>query len=65
LGSVVHIAVGEGRGDDLACPGIEADVQLLPRPSYVGAVPLDQPLARAAQLQMRYGASFESRMFPV
>ena len=65
LGSVVHVAVGQRGRPDLARVGIKAEVQLPPRPARAGAVPLDQPLAGPAQLQMRYGASSESRMFPV
>jgi hypothetical protein len=57
LSGVIHILGGERRSDDLAGLGIEADVQLPPRPACVGAVPLDQPLALAIDLEMRYGAS--------
>ncbi len=53
LGTVVHLLSRERGGDDLTRFGIEADVQLAPRPARAGAVFLDQPLARPTQLQPR------------
>jgi len=53
LGAVVDL-LGRERGcDDLAAAGIQADVQLPPQPARLGAVLLQQPLARAAQAQSR------------
>ena len=45
LGTVVHLLGRERGGDDLTRSGIEADVQLPPRPARAGAVFLNQPLA--------------------
>ena len=47
LRSVVHVLGRERRGDDLARLGIEADVQLSPRPPRVGAVLLRPYVAGA------------------
>ncbi len=53
LGAVVDLLGGQQRRDDLACAGVQADMQLPPRPARLGAVLLEQPLARAAQAQAR------------
>ena len=45
--------VGQRGSHDLAGVGIQADVELAPRPPHLGAVLLDQPLAWPAQLQPR------------
>src|SRR5215210_1314867 len=45
LGAVIHVVGGQRRGDDLAGVGIHTEVQFAPRPSCLGAVFLDQPLA--------------------
>ena len=51
LGGVIDVAVGQDGSDDPAGHRVEADVQLAPGAPPAGAVLLDQPLARAAQLQ--------------
>ncbi len=51
LRAVVHIPSGQQRGDDPPGAGVQAEVQLAPRPAYPRAVPLVQPLTGAAQLQ--------------
>ena len=51
LRSVIDVAVGQDGGDDPAGHRVKADVQLAPRTPLAGAVLLDQPLARAAELQ--------------
>jgi len=51
LGAVVDLLCRQHRRDDLPGVGIQADVQLPPGPARLGAVFLDQPLARAAELQ--------------
>src|ERR687897_609990 len=51
LRGVIDVAVGQDGGDDPAGHRVEADVQLAPRAPLAGAVFLDQPFARAAQLQ--------------
>ena len=53
LGGVIDVAVGQEGGDDPAGHRVEADVQLAPGAPLAGAVLLDQPFARAAQLQAR------------
>jgi hypothetical protein len=53
LGSVIDVAVGQEGSDDPAGHRVEADVQLAPRASLAGTVFLNQPFARAAQLQAR------------
>src|SRR3954466_1919064 len=52
-GAVVHLVRGQRGGGDPAGVGVHADVRLPPRPPCAGAVLLEQPLARAAQLQAR------------
>ena len=52
-GTVVHLLRGQHRRDDLAGVGVHADVQPAPGPARLGAVLLDQPLARAAELEAR------------
>jgi hypothetical protein len=51
LGAVIDVVGGQRRRDNLAAVGIHADVQLPPGPARFGAVFLQQPLARAAELQ--------------
>src|SRR3954465_13743269 len=53
LGGVVFVAVGQGGGHDPAGLGVHAEMELPPRPAPLGAVLLDQPLARAVELQPR------------
>src|SRR3954471_6662282 len=53
LGGVVLVAVGQGGGHDPAGLGVHAEMELPPRPAPLGAVLLDQPLARAVELQPR------------
>jgi len=53
LRGIIDVAVGQDGGDDPAAHRVEADVQLAPGTPPAGAVLLDQPLARAAQLQSR------------
>jgi hypothetical protein len=52
-GGVIDVAVGQEGGFDAATHRVEADVQLAPGSPPAGAVLLDQPFARAAQLQPR------------
>ena len=49
LGGIID--VGQDGGDNPAGHRVKADVQLAPRSPLAGAVFLDQPLARTAQLQ--------------
>jgi len=51
LRAVVHVPGGQQGGDDLPGTGIQAEMQLAPRPAYLGAMFLPQPLSGAAQLQ--------------
>jgi len=51
LRSIIDVAVGQDGGDDPAGYGVKADVQFAPGTPFLRAVFLDQPLARAAQLQ--------------
>jgi hypothetical protein len=51
LAGVIDVAVGQDGGDDPAAHRVKADVQLAPRAPPAGAVLLDQPFARPAQLQ--------------
>src|SRR4051812_3427498 len=53
LGGVVLVAVGQRGGHDPAGLGVHAEMELPPRPAPLGAVLLDQPLARAGELQPR------------
>src|SRR3954447_22756190 len=53
LGGVVFVAVGQGGGHDPAGLGVHAEMELPPRPAPLGAVLLDQPRARAVELQPR------------
>jgi hypothetical protein len=53
LRGVINVAVGQDGGDNPAGHRVEADVQFAPGAPPAGAVLLDQPLARAAQLQPR------------
>ena len=53
LGAVVDLLGGQRRRDDPARAGVQADVQLAPRPARLGAVLLQQSLACAAQAQAR------------
>ena len=70
LGAIIGILVGQHRRDDLAGVGIHAEVQLPPGPARAGAVLLDQPLARATQLQARavhqqvHGFAVAARSWP-
>ena len=48
---IIDILPGHRDGDDLAAIGIDADMQLAPRPAAGRAVLFDQPFAGAAQLQ--------------
>src|SRR3954464_7459383 len=50
-GAVIGVVAGQRRGHDPARVGVHAEVELSPRPTRARAVPLDQPLARPAQLQ--------------
>src|SRR5918993_4579476 len=56
LGAIVGILVGQLRRNDLPSVGVHGEVHLAPGPALAGAVLLHQPLARATQLQMPYGA---------
>ena len=49
LGGVVFVAIGQGGGHDPAGLGVHAEMELPPRPAPLGAVLLDQPLARATR----------------
>ena len=49
LGAVVGILVGQHRGDDPAGVGVRREMQHSPGPTPLGAVLLDEPLARAAE----------------
>ena len=51
LGGVIDVAVGQDGGDDPAGHRVKADVQFAPGAPLAGAVFLDQPFARATQLQ--------------
>jgi hypothetical protein len=51
LDRIVQLFAGQRRGHNLAGIGIHAKVQIPPRPSRAGAMFLDQPFARTAQLQ--------------
>ena len=51
LRGVINVAVGQDGSDDPAGHRVKADVQLAPRAPLAGAVLLDQPFARSAQLQ--------------
>jgi hypothetical protein len=51
LSRIVHLFAGQRRGHDLPGVGIHTEVQLSPRPARPGAMLLDQPFARTAQLQ--------------
>ena len=51
LRSIIDVAVGQEGGDDPAGHRVEADMQLAPGAPLAGAVFLDQPFARPAQLQ--------------
>jgi hypothetical protein len=53
LRSVIDVAVGQDGGDDPTGHRVKADVQFAPRTPLAGAMLLDQPFARAAQLQAR------------
>jgi hypothetical protein len=53
LGGVVFVAVGQGGGHDPAGLSVYAEMELPPRPAPFRAVLLDQPLARAVELQPR------------
>src|SRR3954462_568578 len=53
LRAVIDVVGGQRGRHDLARVGISAEVHLAPGPARAGAVLLDQPLARAAQLQAR------------
>ena len=50
LRGVIHVMVGQCRGDDAPGGGVQADVQLTPRAAPARAVRLDQPVPGAAQL---------------
>src|SRR5512143_899369 len=51
LGGIVNRAVGQDGGHDLATGCLHTDVQGSPGSAPLGAVLLDQPLARPTQLQ--------------
>src|SRR3954454_25383454 len=53
LGGVVFVALGQGGGHDPAGLGVPAEMELPPSPAPRGAMLLDQPLARAVELQPR------------
>jgi hypothetical protein len=53
LRRIVDVAVRQRRPDDLPTVGVRSDVALALGPPCLGAVPLKQPFARAAQLQPR------------
>lgn len=53
LGGIIDIVCRQCSGNDLAGVGIHTDVQLAPGPAGPGAMLLDEPFARAAQLQSR------------
>src|SRR3954447_2719858 len=53
LRSLIDVAVGQDGSDDPAGHRVKADVQLAPGAPLAGTMLLDQPLARAAQLQPR------------
>ena len=53
LRAIIGILVGQHRRDDPAGVGVRREMQLSPGPAPPGAVLLDQPLARAAELQPR------------
>ena len=50
FGGIVDLLAGQGRGDDRAGLRIDAQVQLPPGAAALGAMLLDQPFARPAQL---------------
>ncbi len=63
LGAVVDVLGRQRRRDDLAGVGVHANVRLAPRPARLGAVLLDQPLARAARaVQRSWTACTESTL---
>jgi hypothetical protein len=47
LGAIIGVVSGQHRGDDLPGAGVQAEVQLPPRPANLGAVLPMQPLACA------------------
>jgi hypothetical protein len=53
LRGVIDVAVGQDGGDDPAAYRVKADMQLAPGAPPAGAMFLDQPFARATQLQAR------------
>src|SRR4051812_48742169 len=53
LGGVIDVAVGQEGSDDPAGHRVEADVQLAPGAPLAGAVFLNQPLSRPAELKAR------------
>ena len=51
LGGIIDVTLGQDGSDNPAGHRVKADVQLAPRAPLAGTVLLDQPLARATQLQ--------------
>src|SRR5215211_953010 len=70
LRAVIDIVGGQLRRNDLPSVGVHAEVELSPGPARAGAVLLDQPLARATQLQARavrqqvHGFAVAARSWP-
>jgi hypothetical protein len=53
LRAIVHLFAGQRRGHDLAGVGMDTEMELAPGAAGLGAMFLNQPLARTAQLQSR------------
>jgi hypothetical protein len=51
VGGVVNVLVRQIKGDDLAVPGVNANVQLAPGAALCRAMLFKQPFAGAAQFQ--------------
>jgi hypothetical protein len=51
FGGIVDLLAGQGRGDDRAGFGINAQVQLPPRSAALASMLFNQPFAWPAQLQ--------------
>jgi hypothetical protein len=52
LRTIIDIAAGQLRGEDLPGFCVDPDMQLAPGPASPGAVLLDQPLAGSAELKV-------------
>jgi hypothetical protein len=61
FGGIVDLLAGQGRGDDHAGPGIDAQVQLAPGATALGSMLLDQPLAGPAELHAGVLSAFGAR----